>query len=205
MTVEIPFVCPICRNDLANGADGMLRCVAGAHSFDRIDGMPVLLRDAVHADATQRSFARQWALQAGGAYEADTIYGETAEDELRSFLDRFAIEGPEQLAGKRILDAGCGSGRLTRNLGRWAPRALVAGGDRSDAARLAHRRCSDVATVRIAQFDLHEPPFAFETFDYVYADGVVPHVPDADAALAALDRLVAPGGKLFVWIYPRGF
>src|SRR5262249_657125 len=144
MTVEIPFVCPICRNDLANGADGMLRCVAGAHSFDRIDGMPVLLRDAVHADATQRSFARQWALQAGGAYEADRIYGETAEDELRSFLDRFAIERPEQLAGKRILDAGCGSGRPTRTLGRWGPPALVPGGGRTHPARAAARPSNDV-------------------------------------------------------------
>jgi SAM-dependent methyltransferase len=160
--------------------------------------------DAAQA-ATQNAFGRQWALREAGRYEQDTLYGETAADELQSCLDRFEIRSPNELAGRRILDVGCGSGRLTRNLALWAPAATILGGDLTNSARIAHARCKDVANARVLQFDLLRPPFRPASFDYVYADGVLPHVPSPEAGLASLDRLVRPGGRLFCWIYPRRF
>ena len=183
----------------------MLGCPAGAHRFPVANGLPILLPDAADADATQQAFARQWELQSAGTYETDTIYGETAEAELQSFLDRFGIRSPSELAGRRILDVGCGSGRLTRNLAVWAPDAVVIGGDRSQSAHIAYRKCAGMPNVRVAQFDLYAPPFQPAVFDLIYADGVIPHVPDPERAVTALDRLLRPGGQMFVWIYPRRF
>src|SRR5262245_13974288 len=189
-----PFVCPRCAGAFATVDPSAWRCTSCAARYRVADGMPVLLPGGIDEDITARAFERQWTLREQGAYEAETIYGETAAEELQSFLDRFAVHSPQDLAGRRVLDIGCGSGRLTRHLAEYAPQALVVGGDRSGAAYLAHRRCRDLANTRVAQLDLLQPPFAAASFDLVYADGVVPHVPDAEAALASLVRLVAPGG-----------
>jgi SAM-dependent methyltransferase len=192
----------------ANGAssqDATIACQScGAH-YPLLDGMPSLLPGKDIDTGTQRAFGRQWTMQDEGSYEQETIYGETAEAELQSFLDRFGIRSPEELRGKRILDIGCGSGRLTRNLALYAPDAFVVGGDLSDAARIAHRRCRDLPNAVVAQLDCLKPPFASRTFDYIYADGILPAVPALEPALASLDRLMRPGGKFFAWVYPRTF
>ena len=198
------FICPRCSGVLVASPDAV-RCTACSRLFPVVDSMPVLLPEGVADDVTARAFARQWALRETGAFETETLYGESAAEELQSFLDRFGVRAAHELAGKRILDIGCGSGRLTRSLAEYAPAARIVAGDRSDAARVAARRCRGLANVRVAQFDLLQPPLPAGAFDLVYADGVVPHVPDADAALSALVPLLAPGGRLFVWIYPERF
>jgi ubiquinone/menaquinone biosynthesis C-methylase UbiE/uncharacterized protein YbaR (Trm112 family) len=202
------FVCPSCAGALqANGAAPAPRvaCTACGTGYPVFDGMPSLLPGRDIDAETARAFGRQWTLQAEGAYEQATIYGESAEEELQSFLDRFSIRSPAELAGKRILDIGCGSGRLTRNLALWAPQAIVVGGDLSDAAHIAHRRCKDLPNAVVAQMDVLKPPFPAATFDYAYGDGILPAVPQLEPALASMARLLRPGGKLFAWVYPRSF
>jgi len=203
------LVCPRCGARLVDrhapaGKESFV-CTECAAEYPVVDGMPIFLIGNAGDDASALVFDQQWKMHAEGLYEKDTLYGETAEQELRSFLERFEIQAPAELAGKRILDIGCGSGRLTRNLARWAPHAEVVGGELSNSALLAHLRCRDAANAFIVQMDLHHPPFAPESFDFVYADGVLPHVPDPEAGLACLDRLTRPGGRLFLWIYPRRF
>jgi SAM-dependent methyltransferase len=199
------LACPRCNGGLEIGS-GLLRCKACGAAYSSFDGMPILFPNGQPAEtATAAAFAKQWSLQSEGAYEQATIYGETSEQELQSFLDRFGLAAPAALAGRAVLDVGCGSGRLTQSLAMCAPEALVVGIDFSGSARLAFQRCRDATNALVVQSDLHHPPFVRGAFDFVYADGVLPHVPEPEAALAALDRVVRPGGRLFVWIYPRSW
>lgn len=190
----------------APGPAADLRCATCGTVYPSVDGLPCLLPEGQveSTDLTSIAFGRQWMLQADGSFEADTIYGETAEEEMQVFFARLGIE-PGDLVGRRLLDIGCGSGRLTGNLARRVPQAIVVGGDRSDSARLAHRRCRDLPNALVVKLDLHRPPFAPETFDFIYADGVLPAVPDLEVGLRSLDRLLRPGGRLFMWTYPRTF
>ncbi len=102
------------------------------------------------------------------------------------------------VAGLRVLDAGCGSGPLTAAL--QARGAVVSGFDLSLVmVDLARRRLGDAADVRVA--DLGAPlPYDDDTFDLVVASLSLHYVEDWDAALAELRRVLEPGGRLTVSI-----
>ena len=100
------------------------------------------------------------------------------------------------VAGRRILDAGCGSGPLfaaLRGLG-----AIVTGFDKSAGmVELARRRLGDGADLLVAE--LGSPlPFPDDTFDDVTASLVLHYLEDWGPALAELRRVLRPGGRLIV-------
>ena len=78
------------------------------------------------------------------------------------------------LAGKYLLDAGCGNGLLTEY---FSTRGAVSFGlDFSTSVFVAEkRRKSD--TVCFVQGDLKDCPFQVGTFDIVYSPGVIHHTP----------------------------
>ena len=100
------------------------------------------------------------------------------------------------VAGRRILDAGCGSGPLIAALrGRGA---IVTGFDKSAGMlQLARRRLGGDADLQVA--DLAGPlPFPDGTFDDVIASLVLHYLEDWGPALTELRRVLKPGGRLIV-------
>ena len=100
------------------------------------------------------------------------------------------------VSGRRILDAGCGSGPLSAAL--RAKGALVTGFDVSAAmVDLARQRLGDDADLHVA--DLGAPlPFADTEFDDVVASLVLHYLEDWAGPLAELRRVLKPGGRLIV-------
>jgi len=127
-----------------------------------------------------------------GAYSAETeanlINGHYARPAV------LALAG--DVAGRRILDAGCGSGPLFAALRDRG--AVVTGFDKSAGMlELARRRLGDGADLRVA--DLGRPlPFPDGTFDDVIASLVLHYLEDWGPALAELRRVLKPGGRLIV-------
>jgi ubiquinone/menaquinone biosynthesis C-methylase UbiE len=126
--------------------------------------------------------------------------GYTASNET-SFVNAY-YERPAMLAlagdvaGRRILDAGCGSGPLfaaLRNRG-----AVVTGIDKSAGMlEQARRRLGNDANLQVAE--LGSPlPFPDGTFDDVTASLVLHYLEDWEPALAELRRVLKPGGRLIV-------
>jgi SAM-dependent methyltransferase len=100
------------------------------------------------------------------------------------------------VAGRRILDAGCGSGPLTEAL--RAGGASVTGFDVSAAmVDLARRRLGEEADLHVV--DLAAPlPFDDAAFDDVVASLVLHYLEDWSGPLAELRRVLKPGGRLIV-------
>ncbi|MER5758111.1 class I SAM-dependent methyltransferase [Streptomyces sp. NPDC002082] len=98
------------------------------------------------------------------------------------------------VAGRRILDAGCGSGPLTAALRDRG--ALVTGLDSSAGMlALARRRLGEDAALHEA--DLRDPlPFADGAFDDVVASLVLHYLEDWGPTLAEVRRVLRPGGRL---------
>ncbi|TWP52233.1 class I SAM-dependent methyltransferase [Lentzea tibetensis] len=126
--------------------------------------------------------------------------GYAAENEtslLNAYYERPAmLELAGDVTGRRILDAGCGSGPLFAALRDRG--AAVTGIDASAGMlELARRRLGADADLRVA--DLTDPlPFADGAFDDVIASLVLHYLEDWGPALAELRRVLTPGGRLIV-------
>jgi SAM-dependent methyltransferase len=98
----------------------------------------------------------------------------------------------------RILDAGCGSGRMLVELARYG---AVAGVE-LDSEAVAIARARDHFDVRIARVE--ELPFPDASFDLITCLDVIEHTPDDCRTLSELRRVCRPGGWLLVTVpaYP---
>ena len=96
------------------------------------------------------------------------------------------------VAGRRILDVGCGSGPLFAALRDRG--AIMTGFDNSAGMlELARRRLGDDADLQVA--DLGRPlPFPDNAFDDVVASLVLHYLEDWSAPLAELRRVLQPAG-----------
>ncbi|WP_432052898.1 class I SAM-dependent methyltransferase [Streptomyces xiamenensis] len=99
-----------------------------------------------------------------------------------------------EATGRRILDAGCGSGLLYAALRDRG--ALMSGFDSSaEMLELARRRLGDGADLRVT--DLGGPlPYPDDAFDDVVASLVLHYLEDWGPALTELRRVLKPGGRL---------
>ena len=103
------------------------------------------------------------------------------------------------VAGRRILDAGCGAGPLSAALRDRG--AIVTGFDKSAGmVELARRRLGDDADLQVAE--LGGPlPFPDGTFDDVTASLVLHYLQDWGPALTELRRVLKPGGRLIASVH----
>jgi SAM-dependent methyltransferase len=124
----------------------------------------------------------------------------TDEDRV-TFRNRTGLGSPE-VAGKVVLDAGCGMGRYLR-IAAESPARLIVGVDLSLAVVAARQLTGGLPNVSIVQGDLLRLPFAPGSFDVIYSLGVLDHTPDPRRAFLALARLLRPGGRIVIWVYPR--
>lgn len=98
----------------------------------------------------------------------------------------------DALAPMRLLDAGCGPGRLTAPLAR---RHRMTGCDISQDM-LAEARLACPPDVELVLADARRLPFADGQFDGVLALDLLVHLPDLEAGLRELARVVRPGGHV---------
>jgi ubiquinone/menaquinone biosynthesis C-methylase UbiE len=105
--------------------------------------------------------------------------------------------------GKKVLDVGCGAGTDLVRFARGG--AEVTGVDISSAAIELAR--SNFEQQGLAA-DLHEAdgerlPFDANTFDLVYAHGVVQYTPDGQGLVDECRRVLKPGGEAIFQVYNR--
>jgi SAM-dependent methyltransferase len=128
---------------------------------------------------------------------AEAYSAENEASLINAYYERpamLALAG--DVAGRRILDAGCGSGPLFAALRDRG--AIMTGFDSSAGMlELARRRLGDDADLQVAE--LGSPlPFPDDTFDDAIASLVLHYLQDWGPALAELRRVLKPGGRLIV-------
>ena len=193
--------CPGCHSRLTQSSDS-LACARCNIVYPIIDDIPRLLlpsmRDALTGeshgnatDATQaetaRSFGYEW-------HRFPEMYDEWE----KQFLDYMQPHTADFFSGKKILDAGCGNGRFAYYAAKYG--AEVWAIDLGPAVEVA-RRNTQSRNVHVVQADLNNPPFALESFDFIYSIGVLHHLPNPEAAFQNLLRFLKPGGEVQIYLY----
>jgi SAM-dependent methyltransferase len=114
-----------------------------------------------------------------------------------------------QVAGKEVLDFGCGSGRQAVALAELGARRVV-GVDINPAALQQARRAVEQAGMmdRVEIVDRLGEEHT-DRFDLVLSQNTMEHFADPRASLAAMKRAVLPGGTVFItfgppWLAPYG-
>lgn len=105
---------------------------------------------------------------------------------------------------QQILIAGCGSGRQALEAGVRSPGSVVHGIDLSRvslAYGLMKAREYGIENVHFVHMDLLDVGHLGRTFDAISSVGVLHHMADPAAGLAALKGVLAPGGELKIALY----
>ncbi|MBV8230739.1 MAG: methyltransferase domain-containing protein [Planctomycetaceae bacterium] len=178
--------CPRCLGPLDDPVEPSgLRCPGCVATYPVTRGIPRFAGESYAA-----SFGRQW-----NRYDVARD-----EEDAATFAVKTGVD-PGDLAGKLVLDAGCGGGRYARLAGRHGARVI--GVDLSSAVEKAAALCVTLPTVSIVQADLLDLPLAERRFDLAVSIGVLHHSPDPRRAFAQVAARVKPGGRLAVWLYRR--
>jgi ubiquinone/menaquinone biosynthesis C-methylase UbiE len=97
------------------------------------------------------------------------------------------------LAGKRVLDVGCGKGRFARVFQEQEPDAELWGLDISEAMlRFVP------AGIHTRAGSMTELPFENDFFDGAYATESLEHAVEIEKAVAEICRVVKPGGRIAI-------
>lgn len=193
--------CPSCKGDLVL-RDSVER--DGRVESGRLDcagcGRSAPIRRFIPRFAPEDNYASSFGFQ----------WGRFQRTQLDSYSgvpisrDRFFLQSgwdPADLAGRTVLDAGCGAGRFAEVA--LACGATVVAVDYSSAVDAAYDNLGENPRFHGLQADIMSLPLRQDSFDFVYCFGVLQHTADARAALLALPGPLRPGGRLAVDVYMK--
>ena len=142
---------------------------------------------------TVRGFGEEWA-----AFDQSKLVGREYEKLFHGYFGIFGFADlPEQAEG---FDLGCGSGRWAAGVAPKVGR-LHCIDPSEQALAVARRRLAAVPNVDFHLASAESIPLPSASQDFAYSLGVLHHVPDTAAALAAAVGKLKPGAPFLLYLY----
>ena len=158
------------------------------------------------SDNTERSFRDKWEQNKRLAF-AETIDEGCEINQWILTRNGFASNADLKtyLGGKtRILDAGCGNGRVTALLRTCSSveKTQIVAVDLV-AADVARRNLSQYRNIEVQEANLLGDLSGLGKFDFIYCQEVLHHTTDPQRAFRNLCSLLSPGGEIAVYLYKQ--
>lgn len=155
---------------------------------------------------TVKSFRDKWEQNKTLAFEETLREG---SDLFSWILGRNGFGSAEEIRAylknkRRILDAGCGNGRVTALLRRYAPKdAEIVAFDivSTEIAQENLRTYGLSEGVRFYQKDLLGDLSDLGKFDFIYCQEVLHHTPNPEKAFLNLRTLLSSAGEMAIYVY----
>ena len=109
----------------------------------------------------------------------------------------------DKFRGARLLEIGCGMGTDLLQFARGGARCVGIDLTPRSVEITRHRFGLYGAPGAFMIADGEQLPFASDTFDVVYSNGVLHHTPDTTGAIREVHRVLRPGGTAKVMLYHR--
>ena len=185
-----PLRLDISQSDQEEIIAGLLGCPKCRCDYPILDGIPRFVpSDTLMSRPSLGS--RPWRL-----VQFDTESRKRSES-------RFVVSTgtqPDELAGKLVLDVGCGSGQFVDVVARSG--AETVGLDPSQAVDIARENLRGQTNCHFIQASALFPPFRPGTFDFVYSLGVLSNTSDSREGFRRVAVTVKPHGVLAIWVNP---
>lgn len=157
---------------------------------------------------TKKSFSDKWKMNSTLALKETTTEG---SDIFKWILERngfkSVIEFKSFLKNKtRILDAGCGNGRVTAILRKYSDSAKseVTGIDLvNSAVENAQKNLKGFKNVKFHQKDLLKNLKELGKFDFIYCQEVLHHTENPEKAFKNLCSILNPKGEIAIYVYKK--
>jgi ubiquinone/menaquinone biosynthesis C-methylase UbiE len=121
-------------------------------------------------------------------------------DRGNAFLNGFVLDAMAVREDDRVLEIGCGTGRLIGEMAKSTDRGYIEGVDFSDAmVAIARRRNRDsIASgqVKITKGDFDELEYECDCFDKVCSVNTVYFWPRSESTVARIADVLVPGGTI---------
>ncbi len=182
------LACPKCRSKLEINGQSLI-CIICQGDYPIVEGIPRFVATQGYTE----SFGLQWA-------RFSKTQLDSAQGTDRSFK-RFTNEtqwNKENLAGKIVIDAGCGAGRFSEIVEKFDGDLIAI--DYSRAIEVAAKNLASDKTFFI-QADLSALPIEDQSADFVYCIGVLQHTSAPRFIVEELLRVLKVDGEITLTFY----
>jgi SAM-dependent methyltransferase len=124
-------------------------------------------------------------------------YSKILPEHEKEFLQYFDLTPPETLKGKRCADLGCGMGRWSYFLSKYAKEIILV--DFSDAIFVARENLKERDNCLFFMCDLKKMPFRDNFADFIFSLGVLHHLPAP--CLEETRKLKKYAPELLIFLY----
>lgn len=154
---------------------------------------------------TAQSFKDKWEKNQQLAFAETSRVG---SDTYQWILKRNGFADAQQLSEflinkHRILDAGCGNGRVTNLLAQHATAKTQIVAVDLVAAEVARVNLSHRPNISVSSADLLGSLVHLGLFDFIYCQEVLHHTDDPKRAFLNLCKQLAPGGEIAIYVYKK--
>ncbi|KAA5533766.1 class I SAM-dependent methyltransferase [Taibaiella lutea] len=160
----------------------------------------------MESNNTSRSFSDKWHKNAQLAFKTTS---DPQSEVFNWIVGRNGFKDEQGLVNylsdkKRILDGGCGNGRVTALLRKYSnPETTEIVGIDLTAADVAQENLSDEKNVHFYSKNLLDNLEDLGKFDFIYCQEVLHHTGNALKGFENLVQILEPGGEIAIYVYKQ--